>query len=244
MPWSEYIEHMSQDGSYGDHVTLQAAADIFSVRIVVYSTLGHDATTIISPASGNHFATFYLGHFAEGHGDHYVSLRPDQEQVFHVDTQMEYDGPDDLSTSSRQNNGTSTSPPVPDCDAESSRHTSIDDLPNEIFFKIMEMVLYPPTGESSIMYQRLRSVSRRFRECVNTFFPHCFPKVYYPRGSSGTVSVKKLMRECGQASGLVLELKDIIGNNRWHHAWLQLYALQFGWFAITNIYWRNQKSKR
>ena len=36
---------------------------------------------------------------------------------------------------------------------------------------------------------------------------------------------------------LLLLLKHIIGSNRWHHAWLRLYAIGFGWFIVKSIFW-------
>ncbi|KAL9977002.1 hypothetical protein ACROYT_G014357 [Oculina patagonica] len=67
--------HLScTNGTHGDHLTLQAAADIFNIQIVVHSTLGATATQTISPTNGCPIATFYLGHFAEGAGEYYVCL--------------------------------------------------------------------------------------------------------------------------------------------------------------------------
>lgn len=65
---------MARDGTYGDHITLQAAADVFNIQIVIYSTLGKMATQRISPMNSSPTATFYLGHFAEGAEEHYVCL--------------------------------------------------------------------------------------------------------------------------------------------------------------------------
>ena len=73
-PWSQYLRLMARNGTHGDHLTLQAAADIFNIQIVVYSTLGAMATQTISPTNGCPIVTFYLGHFAEGAGEHYVCL--------------------------------------------------------------------------------------------------------------------------------------------------------------------------
>merc|ERR1712039_497278 len=33
-PFDEYLERMARDGSWGDHVTLQAAADIFACAVI------------------------------------------------------------------------------------------------------------------------------------------------------------------------------------------------------------------
>ena len=71
LPWDEYLESMACDGTYGDHLTLQAAANVFQIQIIVFSTLGPTATQIISPANGGDpLCTLHLGHFAEGDGEH------------------------------------------------------------------------------------------------------------------------------------------------------------------------------
>ena len=68
--WSDYLADMIKDGIYGDHITLQAAANIFNVQFTVHSSLGVED---ISPFTGhNGVANFNLGHFAEGQGEHYV----------------------------------------------------------------------------------------------------------------------------------------------------------------------------
>ena len=75
LPWDEYLESMACDRTYGDHLTLQAAANVFQIQIIVFSTLGPTATQVISPANGGDpLCTLHLGHFAEGDGEHYVSL--------------------------------------------------------------------------------------------------------------------------------------------------------------------------
>ena len=67
--WEDYINHMGEAGPFGDHIALQGPAQIVS-------TLGMDATSIVSPTEGYHeeMPPFVLGHIPEGHGDHYVSL--------------------------------------------------------------------------------------------------------------------------------------------------------------------------
>ncbi|XP_072166910.1 uncharacterized protein, partial [Diadema setosum] len=84
-----YLSRMSSNGSFGDHLTLQAIADIFNVQILVISSL-NGGTTLISPEiiDGNIF-TFQLpyivlGHLSEGYGEHYLSLSNDQEQVLRI----------------------------------------------------------------------------------------------------------------------------------------------------------------
>ncbi len=92
-------------------------------------------------------------------------------------------------------------------------------------------------SDACILYQRLRNVCSRFRQCVDTF-TDLLPKIYYRDGSPGKISVRRLIKELGPSSGLILEIKRLINSNRWHHAWLELYAIGLGWFRINNIFWR------
>ena len=76
--FSGYLSRMSRDKECGDHLTLRAAADLY-VNITVVSTLGPEGTVIISPLHFNAYGRIYLGHFAEGEGERYVSLSPQEE---------------------------------------------------------------------------------------------------------------------------------------------------------------------
>ena len=73
-PWVEYLHSMAKNGTYGDQITLQAAADLYNIEIVVVSTLGPDATAVISPSSSIPTARVQLGHYAENHGEHYICV--------------------------------------------------------------------------------------------------------------------------------------------------------------------------
>ena len=66
IPWNDYREAMARNGVYGDHITLQATADIFNIEILVLSSLCPEATTIISPTASIPIARIQLTHFAEG----------------------------------------------------------------------------------------------------------------------------------------------------------------------------------
>jgi len=76
--WADYLTEMNKDSTYEDHITLRAASDIFSVQITVHSSLGVEATTIISPFTGVGVANFNLGHFAEGQREQYVCLEVEE----------------------------------------------------------------------------------------------------------------------------------------------------------------------
>ena len=62
VPWSQCLQSMETDGTYGDQITLQAAGDLY-------------ITTLISPSASIPFARVQLGHYAEQHGEHYILCR-------------------------------------------------------------------------------------------------------------------------------------------------------------------------
>lgn len=74
--WDAYLDSMSRCGTYGNHITLQRAAEIFNVQFLIVSTLGIDASSIISQSNtySESLPLLVLGHIAEGHGEHYLSL--------------------------------------------------------------------------------------------------------------------------------------------------------------------------
>ena len=123
---------------------------------------------------------------------------------------------------------------------EGSKETSLlDHLPNKIIAMIFETAIRSSNpSDSCIFFQRLRNVCSRFRQCADTF-TYLLPKIYYRDGSPGIISVRRLIKEFGPSSGLILELRRIINTNRWHHAWLELYAIGLGWFQIKNIFGAN-----
>ena len=65
---------MAQSGKYGDHITLQAASNLYNIEIEIASSLGHNARTMIQPQEYEPITRFCLGHFTEGDGEHYVAL--------------------------------------------------------------------------------------------------------------------------------------------------------------------------
>lgn len=84
---TSYIVGMSQDGTYGDHICLQAFAQLYGVQIIVMSTL-NDGTHLISPTSNNTYTDeapcLVIGHFDEDRGAHYVSLQNNHSTVDNV----------------------------------------------------------------------------------------------------------------------------------------------------------------
>ena len=65
-PWSHYLREMSQDRTYGDHLTLQVAADILGISISIWSSLGPEAAVeILSQNIEAPLGHIFPGHFAE-----------------------------------------------------------------------------------------------------------------------------------------------------------------------------------
>ena len=79
--WCDYLESMEKEGTWGDNLILQAAANYYRTSIRVISSLGQDNEVLISPDSRdyvvasttntNHQQPLVLGHVSELH---FVSL--------------------------------------------------------------------------------------------------------------------------------------------------------------------------
>ena len=73
---------MEQDGAWGDHVILCAAANSFGTCIRVVSSLSHSNDVIITPhCPVDESKPLVLGHI---HEVHYVSLQPVQGTAHHI----------------------------------------------------------------------------------------------------------------------------------------------------------------
>jgi hypothetical protein len=73
--WREYCDYLEQDGSWGDHITLLAASEVFRCKIVILSSVEitdakSDPVTIITPKVVEN-SPIYLCHW---HEKHYGSL--------------------------------------------------------------------------------------------------------------------------------------------------------------------------
>ncbi|XP_031502019.1 OVARIAN TUMOR DOMAIN-containing deubiquitinating enzyme 12-like [Nymphaea colorata] len=76
MAYGDYIEKMSRDGEWGDHVTLQAAADWYGVRICVFTSFKDTCIIDISPNVQKSNRVIFLSFWAEVH---YNSIYPEGE---------------------------------------------------------------------------------------------------------------------------------------------------------------------
>ncbi|XP_022809479.1 uncharacterized protein LOC111346462, partial [Stylophora pistillata] len=75
--WADYLTYMEQDGAWGDHVILCAAANCYKTCIRVVSSLSAAPEVIVQPQCPvDKSRTLVLGHI---HEVHYVSLHSTQE---------------------------------------------------------------------------------------------------------------------------------------------------------------------
>ncbi|KAL9967099.1 hypothetical protein ACROYT_G025265 [Oculina patagonica] len=80
--WDDYLTNMEQDGTWGDHVILYAAANCYETCIRVISSLPrHDDVTIRPDRHVDCSNPLMLGHV---HEVHYVSLQPIQGKAQHI----------------------------------------------------------------------------------------------------------------------------------------------------------------
>ena len=120
-------------------------------------------------------------------------------------------------------------------------------LPIELIDYTIKLAVYSSDcswpNHISYVYNQIYNVNSQFRECVKKL-RHSLPRVHFPLGNAGYISVAKLIRQFGSGSGLLLEVKKIISHPRWNTAWLKLYATGYGWFTISNIIWRRKITRK
>ena len=68
---ADYITHMARDRTYGDQITLYAAANLYKIGIQIVSSVviivGGQHT--FNPSASVSAATVYPGHFVENQGE-------------------------------------------------------------------------------------------------------------------------------------------------------------------------------
>eukprot|EP01018_Ginkgo_biloba_P032507 Gb_20684 [translate_table: standard] len=74
MAYDEYLKKIAKSGEWGDHVTLQAAADVYGVRICVVTSFKDTCFIEILPKVQNSKRVIFLSFWAEVH---YNSIYPD-----------------------------------------------------------------------------------------------------------------------------------------------------------------------
>ena len=80
--WDGYLTDMEQDGTWGDHVILWAAANCYQIAIHVISSVQGLSEVIINPDFPlDRSKHLLLGHICEAH---YVSLQPLQGKAQNI----------------------------------------------------------------------------------------------------------------------------------------------------------------
>ncbi|KAK4765811.1 hypothetical protein SAY87_007453 [Trapa incisa] len=79
MEYDEYLSKMSRNGEWGDHVTLQAAADVYGVKILVITSFKDTCYIEIVPGNQEANKVILLSFWAEVH---YNSIRPQGDIPF------------------------------------------------------------------------------------------------------------------------------------------------------------------
>jgi hypothetical protein len=80
MKYTDYVKNMAKDGEWGDHVTLQAAADYYGVKISLITSFKDTCFIEITPNEQKSTREMYLSFWAEVH---YNSIYPIGEKFLH-----------------------------------------------------------------------------------------------------------------------------------------------------------------
>ena len=76
-PFSQYLQEIATDRTYGKELTLWTALNIYNVSITLVSFLECEGHLEINLTEFQSFERIVLGHFAEGYKEHSIGL--DQE---------------------------------------------------------------------------------------------------------------------------------------------------------------------
>ncbi|CAN7120827.1 unnamed protein product [Brassica rapa subsp. narinosa] len=85
MEFSDYLKKMSRSGEWGDHVTLQAAADAYRVKIVVLTSFKNTCYIEIIPTSQESKGVIFLSFWAEVHYNS-IYLNKDPSPAIYIAT--------------------------------------------------------------------------------------------------------------------------------------------------------------
>lgn len=81
-----YVDHMARDSTWGDHVTLQAAADTYSARIIILTSYPDTSFVEIQPNAATAERVAFLSFWAELH---YNALCPAEDSTLSTATDEE-----------------------------------------------------------------------------------------------------------------------------------------------------------
>ncbi|XP_038044857.1 uncharacterized protein LOC119719458 [Patiria miniata] len=258
-----YLEQMDRDGTHGDHLTLQRAARIYNVNIVVFSSLGPHASNILSPSGSvdRDRPIVMLGHMAEDQGEHYLSVQPANTSVF------DFVLPDASTANNHTEEDLSLSVPhvvpvavsydpmdaneadilLPDENNQaplSQRNIDYNgnnSLPREIIQKIILLTLKSDYS----MLGTFNRVSLMFRELASFFHPQVYldnriiDDLNLRDAIEVEISVQRIISYAGASSRLALRLGELFSANpMWFDAWLIVSVLNYRRFVISDIFWK------
>jgi len=118
----------------------------------------------------------------------------------------------------------------------------MDRLPDEILEKILTEALlssgFSWPSHFCQTYNNLRHVSARFRR-ITSILAWTLARIHIANGGeAGIVSVKTMLQKFGQASGLVIKVRNVIARRDWTESHLKLQFCGQGWFIIEDILWK------
>ena len=136
---------------------------------------------------------------------------------------------------------------IPTCGSSSDAPREVmnrSHLPTEILGMIFKQCVKSDPSQMFILME----VSEQFRDIVERLFP--LPEIYldssiFPDVPRDTpISVRRLISLYGRYSGVGIEIRRIINNNKWHYAWLKITECENRWFRITSIFWRSRSDRQ
>ena len=264
--WEHYLNHMEVEGSYGDHLTIQRASEIFNVYIVIYSSLGPQGTNVISPNGRfeRGLPTMFLGHLAEEQGEHYLSLtNPGLDSVdnelnrfrnqTHTDSHpVNTQSPPCAASFDQVSTESTVIPSIyqqsPPCAASLDQQSPIviperHELPH-LPPEILKIILQRTLELDCTMIGIFEQVSDHFKELVSHMRPllHIGDSLAERLGivacREKCVSVRSIHRAAGRNSGLVQLIRKLLRENikNWMNAWLMLTAEDYSKYSISHIF--------
>ena len=122
-------------------------------------------------------------------------------------------------------------------------------LPTEIVTEILTGAVKSSRNVAETFHS-VEHTCRRFQDIIQPKMDSLLPRIYIPplftgdlmnlSARSGTikVSVRKLAMICGQSSGVIMDIQDIIGDKKWKSAWLVLSEKKHSWFLVDRCFWK------
>lgn len=248
---SNYLQRMERSSTFAGNIELSAMANLFNVRILIFSSLGQEYDRIVAPDFTVPKGTIYLGHFAENNGLHYISLDPSSIDDLEIQLLIS------MRPSPRADPYTLETEDVESLlsenlnshfdflnDYDPDQHTPSCNLPTELLLMIVGFLL-----SSDLTFIGLfNRVDRTFRELASSFYPriHISPSIAKTIKDISNVSISFIQKQAGISSGLMIEIRKLFSANpRWFFGWLQLRPSEYGrdWYDIVDFYWKPRKNK-